>query len=70
MREYFRGPEESRKDEQDLHSCSHHVFALDGEMLNMNGKALPGLNYVDDDFDQTSVCSCNCLGLSHTDNER
>lgn len=65
-----RGPEESRKDDQDLQSSSHHVFALDGEMMNVNGKLLAGHNFIDDDFDQTSVCSCNCLGLNHADNER
>ncbi|KAL1512700.1 hypothetical protein ABEB36_002247 [Hypothenemus hampei] len=65
------GPEESRKDDQDLQSCSHHVFALDGEMISVNGKLLSGHhNYIEEDFDQTSVCSCNCLGLSHADNER
>ncbi|KAF7278514.1 TWIK-related acid-sensitive K[+] channel 7 [Rhynchophorus ferrugineus] len=64
------GPEESRKDEQDLQSSSHHVFALDGEMINVNGKLLAGHTFPEDDFDQISVCSCNCLGLTHADNER
>lgn len=46
------------------------MFALDGEMINVNGKLLAGHTFLEDDFDQTSVCSCNCLGLTHTDNER
>lgn len=38
--------------------------------MTVNGKLLAGHALIldDHDGDQTSVCSCNCLGLNHYDN--
>lgn len=62
--------EEIRKEDQDLHSASHHVLTFEGEVMDVNGKLLAGQTYFDDsEIDQMSVCSCNCLGLNHGDNQ-
>lgn len=39
--------------------------------MAINGKLLAGHAYIGDelDTDQMSVCSCNCLGLNHKDNQ-
>lgn len=63
--------EDIRRDDQELQSSSQHVLTLDGEVMTVNGKLLTGQGYVcqSDDVDQMSVCSCNCLGLNHGENE-
>lgn len=68
---YCRNAEDIRRDDQDLQSSSHHVLTLDGEVMAVNGKLLAGRSYIGDniDIDQMSVCSCNCLGLNHGDNQ-
>lgn len=67
----FRNAEDIRRDDQDLQSSSHHVLTLDGEVMAVNGKLLAGHSFVgfEREIDQTSVCSCNCLGLNHNENE-
>ncbi|KAF5308152.1 hypothetical protein FQR65_LT06332 [Abscondita terminalis] len=58
--------EDIRRDDAELQPSSQEVLTLEGEV---NGKLLAGHALIgDDDLDQTSVCSCNCLGASHTDN--
>lgn len=44
---------------------------FDAEVMTVTGKLLPGHAYIGDimEIDQTSVCSCNCLGLNHGDNQ-
>lgn len=46
-------------------------MTLDGEVMAVNGKLLAGHSFVGfgSEIDQTSVCSCNCLGLNHAENE-
>ncbi|KAJ8972298.1 hypothetical protein NQ317_018632 [Molorchus minor] len=63
--------EDIRRDDQDLQSSSHHVLTLDGEVMAVNGKLLAGHAFIGEeaDIDQMSVCSCNCLGLNHAENE-
>ncbi|CAG9854496.1 unnamed protein product [Phyllotreta striolata] len=62
--------EEIRREDQDLQSSSHHVLTLDGEVMAVNGKLLSGHPMVSEgEIDQMSVCSCNCLGLNHAENE-
>ncbi|XP_018333564.1 two pore potassium channel protein sup-9 [Agrilus planipennis] len=62
--------EDIRRDETELQSSSHQLLTLDGEMMNVNGKVLAGQALMGDyDVDQMSVCSCNCLGLNHADNQ-
>lgn len=67
----FRNAEDIRRDDQDLQSSSHHVLTLDGEVMAVNGKLLAGHSFAgfESEIDQTSVCSCNCLGLNHAENE-
>lgn len=57
--------EDVRREDNELQSSSHHVLTLDGEVMAVNGKLLSGHALITDDaeLDQTSVCSCNCLGL-------
>lgn len=66
----YRNADERREDTE-LQSSSHHVLTLDGEVMAVNGKLLAGHAYIGDDIeiDQMSVCSCNCLGLNHGDNQ-
>lgn len=66
-----RNAEDIRREDPELHSSSHHVLTLDGEVMAVNGKLLAGHVYPGDDLDldQTSVCSCNCLGLNHCENQ-
>lgn len=47
------------------------MLTLDGEVMAVNGKLLAGHAYIGDevDIDQMSVCSCNCLGLNHGENQ-
>nr|CAI5855424.1 unnamed protein product [Callosobruchus analis] len=63
--------EDIKRDEQDLQSSSHNVLTFDGEVMAVNGKLLSGHTFVgtEGEIDQTSVCSCNCLGLNHVENE-
>lgn len=63
--------EDIRRDDNELQSSSHHVVTLDGEVMAVNGKLLSGHPYIGDviEIDQMSVCSCNCLGLNHGDNQ-
>lgn len=60
-----------RKEDTELQSSSHHVLTLDGEVMAVNGKLLAGYPYPGEEheIDQASVCSCNCLGLNHGDNQ-
>ncbi|XP_019880073.1 potassium channel subfamily K member 9 [Aethina tumida] len=60
--------EDIRRDDQDLQSSSHNVLTLDGEVMAANGKLLGHISD-DIDIDQMSVCSCNCLGLNHSENQ-
>lgn len=54
-----------------MQSSSHHVLTLDGEVMAVNGKLLAGHAFIGEEgeIDQMSVCSCNCLGLNHAENE-
>lgn len=54
-----------------MQSSSHHVLTLDGEVMAVNGKLLAGHAYCGQEIeiDQMSVCSCNCLGLNHGENQ-
>lgn len=52
-----------------MQPSSHHVLTLDGELMAVNGKLLSHTIGPTDDLDQMSVCSCNCLGLNHAENE-
>ncbi|XP_017769182.1 PREDICTED: two pore potassium channel protein sup-9 [Nicrophorus vespilloides] len=65
--------EDIRREDNELQSSSHHVLTLDGEVMAVNGKLLAGHAYGDEeiyrDIDGNSVCSCNCLGLNHGDNQ-
>lgn len=66
----LRNAEDIRREDQDLQSSSHHVLTLDGEVMAVNGKLLSGHPLVlEGEIDQMSVCSCNCLGLNHGENE-
>lgn len=68
---FFRNAEDIRREDNELQSSSHHVVTLDGEVMAVNGKLLAGHPYIGDviEIDQMSVCSCNCLGLNHGDNQ-
>uniref|UniRef100_A0A1Y1LLH1 Potassium channel domain-containing protein n=1 Tax=Photinus pyralis TaxID=7054 RepID=A0A1Y1LLH1_PHOPY len=58
--------EDIRRDDAELQPSSQEVLTLEGEV---NGRLLAGHALIgDDDIDQTSVCSCNCLGANHPDN--
>ncbi|XP_074038904.1 TWIK-related acid-sensitive K[+] channel 7 [Leptinotarsa decemlineata] len=63
--------EDIRREDQDLQSSSHHVLTLDGEVMAVNGKLLAGHGFIglEGEIDRMSVCSCNCLGLNHAENE-
>lgn len=66
---FIRNAEDTRRDDE-LQSSSHHVLTLDGEVMAVNGKLLSGHVFAEDnEADQTSVCSCNCLGLTNYDNQ-
>lgn len=52
-----------------MQPSSHNVLTLDGELMAVNGKLLGHTFGPTDDMDQMSVCSCNCLGLNHAENE-
>ncbi|XP_066588948.1 two pore potassium channel protein sup-9 [Prorops nasuta] len=59
---------DSRRDDSELQSASHHVLTLDGEVVAVNGRLLAGHDpvlYETDDC--VSVCSCTCLGPPTTD---
>lgn len=62
--------EDIRREDQDMQSSSHHVLTLDGELMSVNGRLLSGQPLLPGgELDQTSVCSCNCLGLNHAEND-
>ncbi|XP_056630334.1 two pore potassium channel protein sup-9 isoform X2 [Diorhabda sublineata] len=62
--------EDIRREDQDMQSSSHHVLTLDGELMSVNGRLLSGQPLLlEGELDQTSVCSCNCLGLNHAEND-
>lgn len=68
---FCRNAEDIRRDDPEMQSSTHHVLTLDGEVMAVNGKLLAGHVFIaeDADIDQASVCSCNCLGLNHGENQ-
>ncbi|XP_022909812.1 two pore potassium channel protein sup-9 [Onthophagus taurus] len=59
-----------RDDNECMQSSSNNVLTLDGEVMAVNGKLLAGHHTGElTEIDQMSVCSCNCLGLTHSENQ-
>lgn len=47
----------------DAHTTSNNALTYDGDSYTVTGKLLEGHgNYCSDMEEQTSVCSCTCLG--------
>lgn len=54
---FLRNAEDTKRDDNEMQSSSHHVLTLDGEVVAVNGKLLAGHGNIRGvlDEDQTSV---------------